>query len=129
LASDDHPNNQQTEGGWLPPVTIGVIAGIDNIGVGLAIASLLFAGPLLSGLGLGVGVVLLAAQRAGGAYPLIGLAWAPVSATPASPPINASLMEMSDKRVEGMLSDEKTVYAYHMMSGHRGRVRATGGRR
>jgi SulP family sulfate permease len=44
---------------WLPSVMIGTIAGIDNIGSGLAIASLLFAGPLVSGLGYGVGVVLL----------------------------------------------------------------------
>lgn len=58
---DAHQNDRERAGGWLPPLTIGVIAGIDNIGVGLAIASLLFAGPLLSGLGLGVGVVLLAA--------------------------------------------------------------------
>ncbi|MDX1604575.1 MAG: SulP family inorganic anion transporter [Candidatus Competibacterales bacterium] len=57
----DRQNDRQGPGGWLPPLTIGVIAGIDNIGVGLAIASLLFAGPLLSGIGLGVGVVLLAA--------------------------------------------------------------------
>ena len=44
---------------WLPAAMIGVIAGIDNIAAALAIASLLFAGPLSSGLGLGVGVVLL----------------------------------------------------------------------
>ncbi len=36
-----------------------MIAGVDNIAAALAIASLLFAGPLSSGLGLGVGVVLL----------------------------------------------------------------------
>jgi sulfate permease, SulP family len=44
---------------WLPAAMIGVIAGVDNIAAALAIASLLFAGPLSSGLGLGVGVVLL----------------------------------------------------------------------
>ena len=43
----------------LPAIGIGAIAGIDNIAVGLAIASLLFAGPLVSGLEMGVGVVLL----------------------------------------------------------------------
>lgn len=43
----------------LPAIGIGAIAGIDNVGVGLAIASLLFAGPLVSGLEMGVGVVLL----------------------------------------------------------------------
>lgn len=45
----------------MPAVMVGTIAGLDNIGSGLAIASLLFAGPLVSGLGLGVGVVLLGA--------------------------------------------------------------------
>ncbi len=45
----------------LPALSVGAIAGIDNIGVGLAIASLLFSGPLSSGLGIGVGTVLLAA--------------------------------------------------------------------
>lgn len=44
---------------WLPAAMIGVIAGVDNIAAALAIASLLFAGPLSSGLGLGVGVVLV----------------------------------------------------------------------
>ncbi|MEW9835809.1 cyclic nucleotide-binding domain-containing protein [Mesorhizobium marinum] len=44
---------------WLPAALIGVIAGVDNIAAALAIASLLFAGPLSSGLGLGVGVVLV----------------------------------------------------------------------
>lgn len=46
---------------WLPALTVGAIAGIDNIGVGLAIASLLFSGPLAAGLGIGVGAVLLSA--------------------------------------------------------------------
>ncbi len=40
---------------------IGLIAGIDNLGNGLAIAALLFTGPLVTGLGAGVGVVLLSA--------------------------------------------------------------------
>ncbi|MCG5241724.1 SulP family inorganic anion transporter [Azospirillum doebereinerae] len=40
---------------------IGLVAGIDNLGNGLAIAALLFSGPLASGLGVGVGVVLLSA--------------------------------------------------------------------
>ncbi|MBK1836229.1 SLC26A/SulP transporter family protein [Azospirillum sp. YIM B02556] len=40
---------------------IGLIAGIDNLGNGLAVAALLFTGPLASGLGAGVGVVLLSA--------------------------------------------------------------------
>ena len=44
---------------WLPAAMIGFIAGVDNIAAALAIASLLFAGPLSSGLGLGVGVVLI----------------------------------------------------------------------
>jgi SulP family sulfate permease len=45
----------------MPAVMVGTIAGLDTLGSGLAIASLLFAGPLVSGLGLGVGVVLLGA--------------------------------------------------------------------
>lgn len=40
---------------------IGLIAGIDNLGNGLAIAALLFTGPLATGLGAGVGVVLASA--------------------------------------------------------------------
>ena len=44
---------------WLPAATIGLIAGIDNLTAALAIAALLFSGPLASGLGLGVGVILL----------------------------------------------------------------------
>lgn len=40
---------------------IGLIAGIDNLGNGLAIAALLFTGPLAAGLSAGVGVVLLSA--------------------------------------------------------------------
>jgi SulP family sulfate permease len=44
---------------WLPAATIGFIAGIDNIAASLAIASLLFAGQLSGGLGVGVGVVLV----------------------------------------------------------------------
>jgi sulfate permease, SulP family len=55
---------------WLPPLLVGVIAGIDNIGGGLAIAALLFAGPLVAGLGLGVGVVLL-----GGTVLALVVAW------------------------------------------------------
>ena len=55
---------------WLPPLLVGVIAGIDNIGGGLAIAALLFAGPLAVGLGLGVGVVLL-----GGTVLALVVAW------------------------------------------------------
>ena len=49
----------RTRPAWVPVLLVGIIAGIDNIGTGLAIASLLFAGPLVPGLGLGVGVVLL----------------------------------------------------------------------
>ncbi len=55
---------------WLPPLLIGVIAGIDNIGGGLATAALLFAGPLAAGLGHGVGVVLL-----GGTVLALIVAW------------------------------------------------------
>ncbi|MBL8578493.1 MAG: SLC26A/SulP transporter family protein [Mesorhizobium sp.] len=44
---------------WLPAATIGFLAGIDNIAASLAIASLLFAGPLSEGLGVGVGIVLV----------------------------------------------------------------------
>jgi sulfate permease, SulP family len=55
---------------WLPALLVGVVAGIDGIGGGLAIASLLFAGPLAAGLGLGVGVVLLA-----GVVLALGVAW------------------------------------------------------
>lgn len=44
---------------WLPVAMIGLIAGVDNIVTSVAIASLLLAGPLASGLGLGVGVFLL----------------------------------------------------------------------
>ncbi len=43
----------------LPSVMIGTIAGIDNITAALAIGALMFSGPLSSGMGLGVGVVLL----------------------------------------------------------------------
>ena len=38
---------------------IGTLAGIDNITAALAIGALLFSGPLSSGMGLGVGVVLI----------------------------------------------------------------------
>ena len=55
---------------WLPPLLVGVIAGIDNIGGGLATALLLFAGPLAAGLGHGVGVVLL-----GGTVLALIVAW------------------------------------------------------
>ncbi len=44
---------------WLPAATIGLLAGVDNIAASLAIASLLFAGPLSAGLGVGVGIVLV----------------------------------------------------------------------
>lgn len=44
---------------WLPAAIIGLIAGIDNLTAALAIAALLFSGSLASGLGLGVGVILL----------------------------------------------------------------------
>ncbi|MFT5654981.1 MAG: SulP family sulfate permease [Arenicella sp.] len=43
----------------LPAAMIGLIAGIDNIVAALAMGALLFAGSLSSGMGLGVGVVLL----------------------------------------------------------------------
>lgn len=43
----------------LVTIMFGVIAGIDNLGNGLAIAALIFSGPLMSGYGLGVGTVLL----------------------------------------------------------------------
>jgi SulP family sulfate permease len=48
--------------GWgkiVPALSIGIIAGVDNIAVSLAIGALLFAGPLAPGMGLGVGVALL----------------------------------------------------------------------
>ena len=38
---------------------IGLVAGIDNIAAALSMGALLFAGPIASGMGLGVGVVLL----------------------------------------------------------------------
>jgi SulP family sulfate permease len=44
---------------WLPAAVIGVLAGIDNLAASLAIASLIFAGPLSAGLGLGVGVIMV----------------------------------------------------------------------
>lgn len=44
---------------WLPAAMIGVLAGIDNLAASLAIASLIFAGQLSSGLGLGVGVIMV----------------------------------------------------------------------
>lgn len=44
---------------WLSSAAIGFLAGIDNIAASLAIASLLFAGPLSEGLGVGVGIVLV----------------------------------------------------------------------
>ena len=53
------PGRLRTRSAWVPALLVGIIAGIDNIGTGLAIASLLFAGPLVPGLGLGVSVVLL----------------------------------------------------------------------
>ena len=43
----------------LPAAMIGAIAGIDNITAALAMGALMFSGPLASGMGLGVGVVLL----------------------------------------------------------------------
>ncbi len=43
----------------LPSAMIGVIAGIDNIAAALAMGALIFTGPLSSGMGLGVGVILL----------------------------------------------------------------------
>jgi len=45
--------------GIVPAITVGTIAGLDNIATGLAIASLLFAGSLASGLSIGVVVVFL----------------------------------------------------------------------
>ncbi|MBP2298635.1 SulP family inorganic anion transporter [Azospirillum picis] len=54
--SPDHRRKRLTAS-----LMIGLVAGIDNLGNGLAIAALLFAGPLASGLGAGVGVVLLSA--------------------------------------------------------------------
>jgi len=44
---------------FLPPVLMGLIAGMDNMAAALAIGALLFSGQLSQGLGLGVGVVLL----------------------------------------------------------------------
>lgn len=55
----DESERNMKSGSVLPPMMIGAIAGIDNIGIGLAIASLIFAGPLIAGLEMGVGVVLL----------------------------------------------------------------------
>lgn len=43
----------------LPAALIGAVAGIDNITAALAIGALLFSGPLSSGMGLGVGVILV----------------------------------------------------------------------
>ncbi len=43
----------------VPSALIGVIAGIDNIAAALAMGALIFTGPLSSGMGLGVGVILL----------------------------------------------------------------------
>ena len=43
----------------LSTAMIGAIAGIDNITATLAMGALMFTGPLASGMGLGVGVVLL----------------------------------------------------------------------
>lgn len=43
----------------MPAAMIGVIAGLDNLTAALAMGALMFAGPLASGMGLGVGVVLL----------------------------------------------------------------------
>ena len=45
--------------GLMPAIMVGTIAGLDNIATGLAIASLLFAGSLAPGVGLGVTVVFL----------------------------------------------------------------------
>ena len=45
--------------GGLATIMFGTIAGIDNLGNGLAIAALLFTGPLATGYGFGVGAVLL----------------------------------------------------------------------
>jgi len=44
---------------WLPAAVIGLLAGIDNLAASLAIASLIFTGPLSAGLGLGVGVIMV----------------------------------------------------------------------
>jgi SulP family sulfate permease len=61
--SEALPQNRQAGPGktLVASVMIGLIAGIDNLGNGLAIAALLFTGPLVTGLGAGVGVVLLSA--------------------------------------------------------------------
>lgn len=45
-------------GALLSAAMIGLIAGIDNIAAALAMGALLFAGPLSSGMGVGVGIVL-----------------------------------------------------------------------
>ncbi|SMH60788.1 SulP family inorganic anion transporter [Azospirillum agricola] len=60
---DTSTTEQQRRGGRaiLASGMIGLVAGIDNLGNGLAIAALLFSGPLASGLGMGVGAVLLSA--------------------------------------------------------------------
>lgn len=50
---------RERERSWLPAATIGFVAGIDNVAASLAIAALLFTGPLSEGLGVGVGVVLV----------------------------------------------------------------------
>ncbi|WP_199275892.1 SLC26A/SulP transporter family protein [Azospirillum humicireducens] len=66
--SDALPRNREAQNGQAgrgrrlaASAMIGLIAGIDNLGNGLAIAALLFTGPLAAGLGAGVGVVLLSA--------------------------------------------------------------------
>lgn len=46
-------------GAFAPAAMIGAIAGIDNITTALAMSALLFSGPIASGMGLGVGVILL----------------------------------------------------------------------
>lgn len=43
----------------LAPAMMGIIAGIDNLGAGVAFAALMFPGAMAAGLGMGVGVILL----------------------------------------------------------------------
>ncbi|WP_029013138.1 SulP family inorganic anion transporter [Niveispirillum irakense] len=43
----------------LAPAMMGIIAGIDNLGAGVAFAALMFPGAMAGGLGMGVGVILL----------------------------------------------------------------------
>ncbi len=61
MSAADHtqPKPPVRRNDLLPSAIVGVVAGLDNIGSSLAIASLLFAGPLVAGLGVAVSVMFL----------------------------------------------------------------------